>query len=409
VKTASAAISAWTSGAEASGAGVRAPLQVFAGFFFAFRMCIIYSGFQSDPRTGTAVTLLLGVCLLACGVVYTLGDERFSLELVRGSSTCKWLLGYLALAGASLFWTGAASRAATAGYWTGMLVDVVTVVLLLKAPELDVRVDGLMRGFVWGSLAVAVVAWMAPVLDNSRIGDDEFLHPNNLGLAFALAFFLAQHLARREWLWNAAALVLVLSLLRTISKTSIAAFLVAETIYIVRDKQISRWAKVRIAAAAVLLVVVSAGFLEAYATSYASDGNSAETLTGRTTIWAASLLMALERPWLGHGIDSYRALIPAFGTLEPVHAHNELLQQFFDYGVVGIVVATGLYVSLYRVARRAAASPYGRLAMALALFAGIRGLADTTNIGLSLPLWLFAALALAMTASTETAMVEARR
>jgi hypothetical protein len=400
-------ISSLISDAATPKTGVRAPLQKLTGFFFAFRICIIYLGFQSDPRSGTAVSLMFSGCLLACGIVYTLGDKDFSSRLLRRSPTNKWLLAYLGLTAASLLWTAASSPAIAGGYWVGMAMDVITVTLLLKAPDLSVQVDALMKGFVFGSLAVAAVAWLAPALANSRIGDDEFLHPNNLGLEFGIAFFLAQYLAMRDRIWNLGALVLSLSLLRTISKTSITAFLIAETLYIVRDRQISRWAKVRIAAIAMLAVAASAGFIGAYTATYIADADSAETLTGRTTIWARSFLMALEHPWLGHGIFSYHALIPAFGKLEPLHAHNELLQQFFEYGALGLAVTLALHFSLFRAGWRLSPAPYARLSMVLVLFALIRGMADTINIGLSLPLWLFAALAIAMT-HTSQEPVEAR-
>jgi hypothetical protein len=376
--------------------GVRAPLQRLTGFFFAFRICITFLGFQSAPRSGSAASLLLSGCLLAAAIVYTLGDTDFSTRHLRCSSTGKWLLAYLCLTGASLLWTGAASAAIAAGYWVGMAIDVATVALLLGSPDPSLQADALMEGFVLGSLAVAAIAWVSPAMPDLRIGDDEFLHPNNLGLEFALAFFLAQHLATRDRIWNLSSLLLAISLLRTISKTSITAFLIAETLYIVRDTRLSRWAKMRISALALMVCAAFAGLIETYLSMY-TESYDVETLTGRTVIWSASLLMALERPWLGHGIYSYRALIPAFGKFEPYHAHNELLQQFFEYGLLGVVVTLGLHVSLYRSGRKIFSSPYARLSIVLVLFAMIRGLADTINFGLSLPLWLFAALAIAMT------------
>jgi O-antigen ligase len=97
---------------------------------------------------------------------------------------------------------------------------------------------------------------------------------------------------------------------------------------------------------------------------------------------------------LGHGIYSFKTLVPAFGTFQAVHAHNELLQQFFEYGLAGVVIVAGVYWSFYRQALRAPASELRTLALTVLLFALVRGLADTIIFGLSYPLWLLTALSL---------------
>src|SRR6202000_1871742 len=100
--------------------------------------------------------------------------------------------------------------------------------------------------------------------------------------------------------------------------------------------------------------------------------------------------MSLEHPWLGHGLYSFRALIPAFGAFEPWHAHNEFLQQFFELGLVGVVITAALYLSLFQLARKNQSNTLAEAAMLLVIFSLVHGLADTVNLGLSLPLWLFA-------------------
>ena len=121
---------------------------------------------------------------------------------------------------------------------------------------------------------------------------------------------------------------------------------------------------------------------------YTAEGNSLETLTGRTILWATTLAMALEKPWLGHGLHSFRADIPAMGTFEPWHAHNELLHQFFVYGVAGLVLVGGMYLSLYKQARRAASDDARTVALTILLMALVRGITDTERFDLSVPLWL---------------------
>ena len=378
------------------------PLQFATGFFFAFRICIVYLAFQSNPTLGGEFILILSGCLFAAGILYTLGDREFSAAVILRSPTMRWLAAYVALSGASLFWTQAESTLVAVVYWTGMIIEVAIVPLLAKGRDLPQQIDAMLKGFVIGTCLVAAIAWLSPTLPDMRIGHEEFMVPNLIGLYCALAFFLAQHLASvsktRVWRW--CSIGLALALLRTISKTSIIAFFIAETFYLSfgEAKQISRATKVKIAAGAAVAVAAFWNILDAYLTTYENaSGNPAETLTGRTAIWAVALSMSLEHPWIGHGLYSFRALIPAFGKFQPWHAHNELLQQFFEFGLLGVAVTIGAYLALLRSGRRNRETSYGKLAWVLAIFCAIRGFADTANFGLSLPLWLFAALALALT------------
>jgi O-antigen ligase len=294
-----------------------------------------------------------------------------------------------------------------AALWTGMVMEVATVLLLVKPPDISGRADALLKGFVLGMLFVGAVAWMAPTLPDLRIGDYEFLHPNLIGMYSALGFFLAQHLALKERVWRWACLVLGMTLLRSISKTSIIAFLIAESFYLLREQQISRRLKIQIAVVALIVIAAFASLLESYLEIYTTtgSGNQAETLTGRTVIWTTAFFMAIEKPWIGHGFYSFRSLIPAFGSFEPWHAHDELLQEFFEYGLVGVVVTVSLYVALISAAKRfgsrisntrSASAPYARLAAVVVLFAIVHGLTEAVNFGLTIPLWLFATLAIAL-------------
>src|ERR1035441_5380206 len=75
--------------------------------------------------------------------------------------------------------------------------------------------------------------------------------------------------------------------------------------------------------------------LDAYFGVYTSAGNQAETLTGRTAIWAWALDAGLSHPWLGNGFDAMWKVAPPFGSelFEARHAENEILQQFFAYEI----------------------------------------------------------------------------
>jgi O-antigen ligase len=102
------------------------------------------------------------------------------------------------------------------------------------------------------------------------------------------------------------------------------------------------------------------------------------------------LTRSVEQPWLGHGFHSFRNVIPPFGSFEAWHAHNELLQQFYAFGALGVVVVAGVYGSLFREFRRAQSLSLRVRLMGLMVFILIRGLADTENFDLSLPIWFIA-------------------
>ena len=139
--------------------------------------------------------------------------------------------------------------------------------------------------------------------------------------------------------------------------------------------------------------------LESYYEIYTNAGNQAETLTGRIGIWAIVLQRSLEKPWIGHGFHSFRNVIPAFGTFEAWHAHNELLQQFYAYGLVGIFLLIGLYGSFYLQVRRLSATPDKALFLGLLIFIIVRGLGDTERFDLSFPLWSITLISLMLTRS----------
>jgi O-antigen ligase len=256
-----------------------------------------------------------------------------------------------------------------------------------------------MKGFIWGACLVAVVAWSLPAMPDLRLGDEVYFHPNNIGMISVFGTLMALHLAHQETNWRWPAFWLALTLIRSISKTSIAAFLVAITFYLFKETALTRRTKVKIAIAGVVILASLSGLLANYFDTY-SESTDPSTLTGRTIIWAASWDLAIEKPWFGHGFYAYRFLIPPIGTFEATHAHNELLQQFFALGAVGILLVIGLYWIMFRQVRRAPPSSLKTLAATLLIFAILHGLTDTLPFDLSYPLWLMAMLSILLASKT---------
>lgn len=377
------------------------------GFYFGFRLCISYLFFQSDPQTGAAVSVALNLLLLALVVFHSLGPAPVTLSSTLRVPCFRWVMAFLGLSLFSLFWSVTVSVVVAFAYWCGMAADVAMVVLLLRTGPVNKMSAALMKGYAWGACFIALVAWLSPTMQDLRPGDNDFFSPNAIGFTCAFGVFLAQYLNRSVGHWKIPAIFLSITLLRSLSKTTIIAFLVSEILLLIRDTSISRKNKIVLAIASVLVLAAFWGLIEAYYGVYTNAGNQAETLTGRLGIWAVVLDRSLEQPWIGHGFHSFRNVIPPFGTFEAWHAHNELLQQFYAYGVAGIFLLVALYTSFYRQLKRLAPPPLKTLLFSLLVFILVRGLGDTERFDLSFPLWSIALISLTLALSNSPREVTA--
>jgi exopolysaccharide production protein ExoQ len=376
---------------------VRTNGMAFAvGFFFSFRLFIMLLSVRilgTDPQTGVEVSLVLNILLLVFVAFHSLGEVRLPVGQMVQLWPVRWAIVFLCFSCCSLLWTSAVSVPAAIAYWCAMAADFAMVIVMLRGGRLTVVANSLMRGYVWGACAVAVIAWLLPAQSDLRLGDEELLGPNAIGFLCAFAFFLAQYLMReKDGKWGAAALLLSVTMLRSLSKTTIIAFLAGEVFLLLKDKSIRRSTKGLLALGAAVIIAAFSSLLASYFDSYVSTGNQAETLTGRLGIWTYFLVEAIQQPWIGHGFHSVWQVVPPFGgdQFEARHAHNELIQQFYAYGVVGVCMFLGIYGSLWLQVRRLVAGPRKTFFFAFLLFILVRGLADTEAFDLSLPLWSIA-------------------
>jgi len=377
------------------------------GFFFSFRLFIMLLSVRvlgTDPQTGVELDLALNFLLLVVVAFHSLGEVRHSFGSMLRLSSVRWVLVFLLFSGCSLLWSRTASLPAAIAYWCAMVADVLMVALLLRAADAAGVASSLMKGFIWGACCVALIAWIMPAQSDLRLGDEELLGPNAIGYLCAFAFFLTQYLIRRkEGNWSVAATFLAITLLRSLSKTSIIAVAAGGAVVLILDKSISRKAKITLTLGLFVVIAVFWNLLASYYGVYTNAGNQAETLTGRLGIWAYILNEALERPWIGHGFHSVWKVIPPFGgdQFEARHAHNELLQQFYAYGMAGVLILIGLYGSFYSQIKKLPISPLRALLFGLLVFVLVRGLADTEVFDLSLPLWAIVMFSIVMLESEK--------
>lgn len=371
-------------------------LAFAVGFYFSLRISIVLFSVRIlgiDPSTGTEISLALNLLLLGLVCFDSLGSGHRTFSSILQLPSVRWVMAFLLFSCFSLVWSETASLPNSAAYWLGMATDVAIVVLILRLKSVSIVSYSLMKGFIWSTCCLALVAWIIPAQSDLRLGDEDYFNANQIGNLCAFAIFLAQYLMRRkEGKWGLAIFFLAITLFRSLSKTTLVAFLVSESFLVIQDRSIRRKTKIMLIVAVTLIIFVFWGLYEAYFDLYTTAGNQAETLTGRTAIWLYALGAVSDHPWnlwIGHGFDSMWHVIPLFaaGQFEARHAENELLQQLYAYGIAGVVLLGLIYGSLYQQIRKLSRGPVKMVLLSIMLFIVVRGLAEAEPFDLLLPLW----------------------
>lgn len=380
------------------------------GFFFSLRWALglfAVTVLGAEAHTSGGLSLGLNFLLLGIVCIHSLGAGRLTFVSMLRLPSLRWVVAFLVFSLISLAWSSTASLTVSLIYWCGMAADVAMVILLLRAaPAIDVA-SSLAKGFIWSTCLLAIIAWIMPLQPDLRLGNKDFFNTNQIAELCAFAIFLAQYLMRRkDGRWGPAMVLLAITLLRSLSKATLAAFVLSQSFLLIMDRSVSRRTKIILTATVAVVVLFFWGLIESYYDVYTNSGNQAETLTGRLAIWAYLLNAAFEKPWIGHGFNSIWKVVPAFGDFEARHAENDLLQQLYSYGVAGIILLTGLYTSLYLQLRRLSNKPLKVVFLSLLLFILVRGLAEAEPFDPLLPLWaiaLFGVLIEQLTRSNQPA------
>jgi O-antigen ligase len=364
-----------------------------AGVLFSFRVALVLMtarwlnvGTEAGVITGGLVEILL----LLTATLHAFGRASRPITWIFRLPCIRWVLVFLAVSCCSLIWSGTQSWSGSLMYWGAMAADVAIVFLLLRSEAAGGIAHSMMKGYIVASSLLAALAWLMPAASDLRLGDLEYFNTNQIANVCAMGVFFAQFLAsRKDGQWRISMLFLTLTLVRSLSKATLIAFVVSQGVMLIQNKSMKRSRKAALAAAALVLVLVFGGLFEAYYNVYSTSGNQAQTLTGRTGIWLYSLNAGLEKPWLGNGFDSMWKVAPPFGPemFEARHAENEVLQQFYAYGLAGVAMLARIYGSLYKSIRGLPRSPTRAVLNGLLLFILIRGLAEAEPFDLLLPLW----------------------
>ena len=375
-------------------------LAACAGFLFSARAVfalVTASWLNLGSEPGVLAGFIVAVILAVMAVVNALGRTSHPVLCAFNIRPVRWVLIYLAFAGCSLLWSVSNTAGSSAVYWCALAWDVTTVLILVRASGSAGAGHSLLKGFIAGSCVLAVIAWAMPAAEDLRLGDLDYFNTNQIGNLCALSVLMCSLLSTRgERIWRVIPWFLVITLFRSLSKATLIAFAVCVGYRLLLDSSMSRRKKWSLAAAALVLTVGFSSLLSAYYDVYTNADNQAETLTGRTAIWAWSLDAGLSRPWFGNGFDAMWKVAPPFGgeLFEARHAENELLQQFFAYGVCGIVLLAGIYGSFYRLLHMLPRGAERSALTAFLIFVLVRGIAEAEPFDLLLPLWLVTTLSL---------------
>ncbi len=379
------------------------------GIYLGFRIFIMLLAavvVGVTPQAGVMFNLAIGFLLLAVVMFCCLGSPRHNLHLLTASSA-RWAVLFLLATGCSLAWSVTSSLAAAVAFWCAMASNCGVVVLLMRTQPVKSVAHGLMKGFTHGACMVAIIAWMLPGTDDSRLGYEGLLGTNDIGFLCAFAFYCAQYLVVvRKEKHPVALVVLGMTMLRSLSKTTIIAFLVGQAFLLFANSAMPRRKRIRVAVVALVLVLPFWTLMSSYIDSYASS-NQPENLTGRLGIWLIMISNGIEMPLFGHGFHSVWQVIPPYGPeqFEVRHAHNEIIQQFYAYGVTGVILFCGIYTSFFLQVRKLTRSPLRSYLFSLLIFVLIRGVADTEAFDLSLPMWMILLFSALMREATEESCV----
>lgn len=177
-----------------------------------------------------------------------------------------------------------------------------------------------------------------------------FTQRNSLGMIMALSTVVLLLWSRLEpeekwsaYFWSGLSSVLI------VLSGSMTAYLSLSTVLIVgwllRDLRLNPQRASRILVASVMAAAIGLYFIAHDLGTVAAFFDRDATLTGRTTIWGASLVLGMDHPWIGHGFNAFwlgdegpSGEIRKLAGWDVPSAHNGYLETWLDLGICGLAV-----------------------------------------------------------------------
>ncbi len=305
------------------------------------------------PGVGT-ISRLLGLAAFAAGALVAL--QRRSIRLPNLALV--WAALFVCWSALTWFWS--LDRELT---WIRMrtLTELLAMLWLIwdacRGPQRQKR---MLQAYLFGSVLAASIALWRYAHDQQtywrRYAAPGF-DPNDFGLILALAIPPALYLSyhqrgRLRWLYVASALVLIVGVFVTASRTALivtfAGF--AFTIWTWRGAdRAQRWVSVLLVALLGLSLVQFAPAPQRSRLATIPSELRRGTLHGRTRIWKTGLKAWKDRPLVGVGAGAYpKAVEPWLGKPEGFQyvAHNTSLSVLVETGLIGFAIFAALMGTL---------------------------------------------------------------
>jgi len=366
-------------------------------FFLGIKIFLIFLIFQKNPQLGTFFTgaISLGFFVLILFMIFH-DNVKINYKRILKIPAVKLILVYFFWVLSTMLWTSAEPLFVVFGFYFIMLIDFFSVFLLFSTNlDKDKIFIKSVQGFVIGAFIVSLVAlFLTSGTYYGRLGDSEFLHPNNLGnhLAIATLFsiFLIFNSKKNspKFIWDFIFLILAIALVLSFSNVSLFAFLIAFFVYVLFAR-IKIKTKIFIIILIILIIVIFLEPINNYLSKYFYEiqgGNALATISGRTLIWQKTFDMIKDNPFLGYGFLSYRYVGPQTSSQVITHtAHNEWLHHWFSLGIIGLVLSFLIYFSYFANVIKNYKNPKFYFALSLFIYFLLRGVLEANPVGLVYP------------------------
>jgi O-antigen ligase len=172
-----------------------------------------------------------------------------------------------------------------------------------------------------------------------------YLYPQNFIYYLLCPFFLSLGLARRDRRWLVPALVILVAMLGTLSKTFVLLLAIFACLYALqrffRNPAVTLGSFAALVGAVVLAVVLFG--------HYPFWKRALETFVWRLEIWSDALSMLRENPWLLVTGDGTAMLASTYSRVGYPNPHNMFIYLLIEYGVFGAgLFFTFLFLRLQR-------------------------------------------------------------
>jgi len=297
--------------------------------------------------------------------------------------------------GLSLLWTP--SPFLTALYYLSYLVKVFFAYLLCKLCPIRDVLRSVCKGTAYAAAASVPVAIIITGYSSGRLLENVSSGGvGTISINICIGFLSVIYLILDCSISKISTILLMMfyvsGLYFSFARTRIIALVVAIIIYGLFAPAIARRRFAR-------LVLIAVGIMAAWIIlspkvndyMYHSGPSGIDTLSGRTILWAQTLNKIRSGPSIrGFGLFAFYHIGPnPFTTLRHLaHAHNEFLNLWFNLGLVGVALASGLYLALIYTSLKAIMRGIGSLAiltLCVVVFCLVDGITDASSLMCVLP------------------------